>query len=430
MKIQKKYIFKNWGRNIEHITANYAQPETEQELISLVKQHQKIRVTGTGHSWSELCKSSELLINLDKYQKVIQFDKENKTVTVQSGIKLWQLNKYLDKVGFALINLGSIADQSLSGAISTGTHGTGIQFQCLASQILSFNIIKADGEKHYFENGTEAYNAAVISLGCLGIISEIKLEITEAYNLHDITYTEDFDSIVNRIDALIQENDHFKLWWMPPAKEMVVYTYKRTKEKRNDTAFRQFMNDRVISVLGYRTLVKVGNIKNNWRPAINSFLTKQLKGPLNRIEKSYKVFNVPEPPKHRETEWAFDIKNVKELLMDYKKLFNDSNFTFNFIQEIRFTKSDDFWLSECYQRDTIWIGAYNHMDKQWDAILPYFEDFAKRWNGRPHWGKEFLCRKKYLVTQYPKYLDFIAMKNELDPSGKFSNDLTDDLFEN
>jgi hypothetical protein len=188
------------------------------------------------------------------------------------------------------------------------------------------------------------------------------------------------------------------------------------------------LKDEILSVWAYRSLVKVGNLVNRWRNPINRFLTSQMKGPLNRIEKSFMVFNVPEPPRHRETEWAFDVTNVKEILQSYQKLFTETHFTFNFIQEIRFTKGDDFWLSECYQRDTIWIGAYNHEDKQWNDILQTFEEFAKKYNGRPHWGKEFYVRKEYLETKYPKYKEFIEMRRQLDPEGKFLNKLTEELF--
>ena len=154
-----------------------------------------------------------------------------------------------------------------------------------------------------------------------------------------------------------------------------------------------------------------------------------MKGPLDRIEKSYTVYVVPEPPKHRETEWAFDVKDAKELLKEYQQIFSGNmSFSFNFIQEIRFTKGDDFWLSECYKRDTIWIGAYNHPDKQWPAILAYFEAFAMKHNGRPHYGKEFTVRKEYLAQQYPKYADFIVLRKQLDPSNKFGNELIDELF--
>lgn len=428
MKSSSNHTFINWGRNILKSTPLFAQPESEAEIVELIRKHRKIRVVGTGHSWSALCESEELLINLDHYNKILTIDKKAMTATVQAGIKLHQLNELLDKEGLALINLGSIAQQSVAGAISTGTHGSGIGFQCLASQVLEFTLIKADGEKIRLKQGEELFQAAIVNLGCLGLISEMTLQIRDAFQLHDQTYTLPFDEVIEHIDEYIYSHDHFKLWWLPPSKDVVVFTYKRTQEPRNDSRLRQFFKDELLSVLAFRTLVKVGNLVNKWRPAINRLLTSQMKGPLDRIEKSYRVFNVPEPPVHRETEWAFDVSRAKELLGTYREAFSNGTFTFNFIQEIRFTKGDDFWLSECYGRDSIWIGAYNHEDKQWPSILEQFERFAKPFEGRPHWGKEFNVRRDYLETQYPKYADFMRVKKELDPEGKFSNALTDALF--
>ncbi len=427
MKTVAGYSFINWAKNVQCTPVSFAEPETEAEIIELVKNHKKIRVAGTGHSWSAVCETEELLMNLEKYNKVISLDKEAKTITVQAGIKLEMLNAILDKEGLALKVLGSIAKQTIAGAISTGTHGTGIKFQCLASQVLSFSLIKANGEKVFFEKGNEDFNAAVISIGCLGIISEMTLQVVDGFNLHDITYVRNFSDVIANIDEYLA-HDHFKLWWFPPTQKVVVYTYKRTNEKCNDSRMRQILKDEILSVWAYRSMVKVGNVVNRWRNPINRFLTSQMEGPLDRIEKSFKVFNVPEPPKHRETEWAFDVGNVKQLLTDYQKLFTESNFTFNFIQEIRFTKGDDFWLSECYGRDTIWIGAYNHLDKQWNEILKTFEEFAKKNNGRPHWGKEFYVRKEYLQQQYPKYNEFVEMRKQFDPERKFGNRLIDELF--
>ena len=157
-------------------------------------------------------------------------------------------------------------------------------------------------------------------------------------------------------------------------------------------------------------------------------MTRLFKKPLDRIEKSYKVFNVPEPPIHRETEWAFDAKNAKSILTAYKQNLLESKFNFNFVQEIRFTKADDFWLSPSYKRDSLWIGFYNYEHENWNEALPFHEEFAKKFGGRPHWGKEFTIDKDYLNKQYEKFDDFVVLKNEFDSDGKFENEFIKKLF--
>ena len=432
MKSSSNYHFFNWARNQSCVVKNYFQPETEEEIISLIKTQAKIRVVGTGHSWNKICLTNDALVNFDNYNKVLQFDKEALKIKVQAGIKLWQLNEYLDKQGCALKNLGSISEQSIAGAISTGTHGTGINYQILGSQIEEFSIIKADGEKVVVNRETDKdlYLLAVVNLGCLGIISEITLNIVPAFNLHDETYTAKFEDVVNNLDELVENTDHFKLWWFPHTEEVVVYKYTRTQQPVNDSRLRQWFMDELISVNAYRLLLKTGSINRNWRKAINRQLVQNFIKPLNRIEKSFKVFNVPEPPLHRETEWAFDILDAKKLLPEYKNMINASAHRINFLQEIRFTKGDEFALSPCYKRNTLWLGAYNADNFGWNELLTDFEVMAKRYHGRPHWGKEFKdVNSGFLKEAYPMLDNFNLLRQKFDPLNKFANDFILKIFE-
>jgi L-gulonolactone oxidase len=430
MKQQQNYTFTNWAKNVQSVAANFFQPETEEEIITVVKNYPKIRMVGTGHSWSGICATNEALLNLDNYNKITKIDKALKLVTVQAGIKLWHLNNLLDKEGLALLNLGSIDQQSIAGAISTGTHGSGIQFQILGSQMVEFSLIKADGTKHIInkEKDSDLFNACVVNLGCLGVISEITLQVTDAFTLHDYTTTVPFDEVIDNLDDYLKNNDHFKLWWLPPCKDIIVFRYKRTNEKPNDSKLRVFLKDHLLSVIIYRFLVFVAKLFPFIAKPLNTMLTWNMKGPLDRIEKSYKVYVVPEPPLHRETEWTFEISKAKEILRAYKNFITENKYNLNFIQEIRFTKGDDFWLSGCYKRDAIWLGLYNYAHEKWDKVLPEYEAFAKKYNGRPHWGKEFTMDKNYLHQQYEKMADFKKLKEEMDPSGKFENKFISDLL--
>lgn len=425
MKTTPRFNFTNWAGNESCTPANYYQPETEAELISAIRNNPKIRVTGTGHSWNRICLTNDALINLDLYKKVLSVDRDKLQVTLQAGIKLWQLNEYLDTQGLALKNLGSISRQSVAGAISTGTHGTGIGYQILGSQIESFSLIKADGTKLVLhrENDKALFNMALVNLGCLGVISEITLNVVPAFNLHDQTYIARFDDIIDKLDELVAGTDHFKLWWFPHVEEVVVYRYTRTQQPVNDSRFRQWLFDEILSVSAYRLFLKIGNINRDWRRNINRNLVQKFIRPLNRIEKSYKVFNVPEPPIHREAEWAFDLKQAKEILREYKRMINNSKHRINFLQEIRFSRGDDYALSPAYGRDSLWLGVYNADNFGWNELLDDFEVLAKHYQGRPHWGKEFRSPDAaFFKSAYPQYDAFASLRKEMDPTGKFENE--------
>jgi L-gulonolactone oxidase len=430
MQQQANYRFINWAKNESCVAKNFYQPETEEEIIDLVTASAKVRVVGSGHSWNSICHSEEVLLNFDRYNKVLHLDKEKLQVKLQPGMKLWQLNEYLDKEGLALANLGSISDQSVAGAISTGTHGTGIKYQILGSQVEEFSLIKASGGKIrvHRERDKDLFNLSIVNLGCLGIISDITINVVPAFRLQDMTISADFDKTIDVLERFIDYTDHFKMWWFPHTKEIVLYRYSRTQQAANDSRFRQWFMDEFVSVNLYRLLLKLGTIKRPWRKAINNLLVKNFRRPLHRIEKSYKVFNVPEPPLHRETEWGFDVSQAKDLLREYKQMIEHSQHRMNFIQEIRFTKADDFALSPCYGRDTIWLGAYNADNFGWNELLKDFEILARKYNGRPHWGKEFTRDKDYLQSAYPKFEAFNSLRKEFDPDGKFENDYIRKIF--
>ncbi len=427
---QTGYRFTNWAKNESCTAQNFFQPETEEQIVELVQAGSKIRVVGTGHSWNDICLSPDTLINFDRYNNVLHLNREKLQLKVQPGIKLWQLNEYLDSHGLALANLGSVSEQSLAGAVSTGTHGSGINYQILGSQMEEFTLIKSSGEKTtlHRERDKDLFNMCVVNLGCLGIISEITLNVVPAFRLRDLTFVMPFDEALERLDEFIHQTDHFKMWWFPHTERMVIYRYSRTSEQPNDSKVRQWFMDEFISVNMYRLLLKIGSINRHWRIGINKSLVKNFITPLDRIEKSYKVFNVPEPPLHRETEWAFDISVAKELLREYKNMINSSVHRLNFIQEIRFAKADNFTLSGCYGRDTIWLGAYNADKFGWNELLSAFESLAKKSGGRPHWGKEFNADKEYFRSAYPKYEEFNSLRKQFDPGQKFTNRFISNIF--
>lgn len=430
MHFHPNHNFVNWGKNIS-CKQRWYQPETEEEIRQLIEKNEKIRLIGSGHSWSGLCVTHGACVNLDHYNRILNVDLERHQVRAQAGVKMWQLNKELTRYGLALENQGSIDQQSIAGAISTGTHGTGLNFQILGSQLVELTLLKANGEKLIIhkDKDRELYEAAIVNLGALGAIVEVVIQVMPAFCIQDYTTTVSFRELIHDLDFFIENSDHFKMWWLPPSDDIVIYNYKRTQEPANDSRFRRYLKDEMFSVAVYRALVSGGKRFPKMVRHFNRFLTSQMRGPLHRIEESSKVFIVPEPPVHLETEWAFDVRRAKEILTTYRRvLCRTEVFNLSFIQEFRFTKADRFWLSGAHQRDTMWIGLYAYKHENWDSCLEVFEELSKQFEGRPHWGKLFTVQSDYLRKRYLKYDDFVALRKELDPEGKFANPFIENLF--
>lgn len=422
--------FTNWAKNLRFEVAHYHQPDNEAALVELVQRHRRVRLVGSGHSWSPLCLTDEALINLDRYNRVLDIDRERLRVRVQAGIKLWQLNEALDREGLALANLGSIDQQSISGAMATGTHGTGKAFQILASQATAIKWLLADGSTRRIEREQEPdlFDLTAVHLGALGLVLELELAVVPAFRLEERTQVQAFEATLDQLDELLDTTDHLKFWWFGHTDKLIVYRYQRTDAPRNDSRLRQWFMDELISVAIYRSLVRLGNLRRDWRQGINRTLLRLIR-PLHRIEKSYLVYRVPKPPLHRETEWAVDLRQAKTILSEYTKWINASTHRLNFIQEFRFSKADSFALSPAYQRDTLWLSGYNiENGKHWDAFRQDVEQFARSYQGRPHWGKEFDADGAYLQSVYPRWADFLALRQTWDPEQKFINDWLEKLF--
>ena len=391
----------NYGRNVRFTPRERVLPRTVEELAAIIRTATKLRAVGGAHSWSPAIVTDDTLVSLDHMRALIAVDRAKKQVTVQGGMRLRELNAHLDRHGLALANLGSIDSQSMAGVIATGTHGTGRAFSCLSSQVARLELVDGLGERRTLARGDADFAGAVVALGALGVVHTLTFDVVEAFRVHDRTGNEPFDSVIEHIDEYVAKNDHFKLWWTVPGDDVITFRLRRTQEAANDSAARRWFKDRVLSVAVYRSLLTVGQLSGRRLiPAINRFLTREVGKPLERIAVSHLGFLTPVPPVHRESEWAFDVREAQPLLKAWRKLLLSGGHTYNFIQEARFSKGDDLWLSPAYQRDSIWLSLYNIDRNGWDDQLRRFEAFAREHGGRPHWGKEATFDRAYLRAQY------------------------------
>ncbi len=421
---------RNFGNNVVFEPAHVASPRSAEELVAIMKGARKVRVMGARHSWSEAIVTDDTLVSLDEMRQLVELDKEKRVARVQAGMKLFELIAALEAEGMALENLGSISEQSIAGAIATGTHGTGIEFQCLASQVESLRLIDGEGNDRRYDKGEPDFDAVVVGLGSFGVVYEVTVRVVPCFQMHAITDVAPFDDVLARLDAYVRGHDHFKLWWLPPGNDVVLFQNRRTDEPRNDSDFQRWVKDELVAVVVYRSLLAIGKLNRKaFIPGINRFLTKTVSARFERICKSHVGFLTPVPPVHREGEWAFDYANAPRILAAYRKMLLESGHTFNFIQEIRFTKADPFWLSPGYGRDSMWLSLYNvDTDERWNQQLALVDAFAKEHGGRPHWGKEAHFDAAFLRAQYPKLADARALMCAHDPEGKLTNPWISRLF--
>jgi len=406
----------NWSKNVDFNDRAFLQPESLAELQELVRSNAKLRARGTAHCFNEIANTSSYAINLAKMPKTIEVNPESKSVTVAAGLKYGELAPELHKQGWALNNLASLPHISIAGSISTGTHGSGIKNQNLANQVLSLDIVTADGELRHIDRANPAFNALVVGLGLGGVVYQYELKIEPTFEIRQVIYPE------IPLDVLQRNFDQI----MGTAYSVSYFTDWSTAQVGN--LWCKFRDSEVIpeSVGGSAKADK----KFHPIPSVDPVAcTDQLgeSGDWHERLSHFKLEFTPSVGEEIQTEFFVDRKDAAAAIEAVSKLGEEIT-PLLWITELRTIAADDLWLSGAYQRDTLAIHFTWKKDLAIYPVIEKVETALRPFNYRPHWGKVFTADAKYLSTVYPKMSEFKALVEALDPSSKFENTFTRRIF--
>ena len=406
----------NWSKNVDFNDREFYQPESLAELQELVRSNQKIRARGTAHCFNEIANTSSYAVNLAKMPKVIEVNAQNPSVKVSSGLTYGELAPILHSQGWALNNLASLPHISIAGSISTGTHGSGIKNQNLANQVLSLDIVTAEGNIQNIDRTNPAFNALVVGLGLGGIVYQYELKVEPTFKIRQVIYPE------IPLDILQRNFDQI----MGTAYSVSYFTDWGSDRVGN--LWCKFRDDEEIpeSVGGRNKADK----KYHPIPAVDPVAcTEQLgeAGDWHQRLSHFKLEFTPSVGEEIQTEFFIDRKDAAAAIESLTQLSNEIT-PLLWITELRTIAADRLWLSGAYERDTLGI---HFTWKKLDAIYPVVEKVEaalRPFNYRPHWGKVFTADAQYLSTVYPKMSEFKALIAGLDPAKKFENTFTRRIF--
>ena len=417
----------NWAGSFRCQPTAYYQPRGEDEIVAAIEDTRRhggtLRAVGAGHSWSDIVCTDGGLLNLDRHGRVLHVDRQRRQVTVEAGIRLRDLVVALRHHGLALRNLGSVKEQSIAGATATGTHGTGLGFGCLSTQIVSMRLATGTGE--VLDLGPEdgaLFEAARLSLGCLGVVTQVTLQCEEDYDLEERSWTLGFEAGLAALPTLVAQHEHVKLWWLPHTDQIQVYAFRRTVAPRTpklpmEDALEEAINERIFPrVLG------IGGRLKAVVPAINALVAASYFRPRHRVRPYEEIFCLPMPPVHLEAEFGVPLEAASEALRRIRELIEARALRVNFITELRFVAADDLLLSPAHGRDSCQIGAYCAETGDHDAYFRGVEAIARDLDGRPHWAKTFDMGPDWLRRALPRFDDFLDIRQRLDPHDLFVND--------
>jgi len=360
---------------------------------------------------------------------VLSIDRDAMTVRVQAGIRVHDLNTALDREDLALPILGSVSAQSVAGMISTGTHGSSLHHGNLASLVTALRLVTADGTVLELGPRDEYLPAARVGLGALGIITEVTLKVVPAFRLRETLVPTPWLKGRKALIATAREHEFSKVWWIPHADVLQVFTYERTDATETVGRFGQWLDRNVQNRIVFRGLLWCGRMVPSTVPTIHGLVRALNFRPRTRVGRSDRIFNVAMPPIHRETEWALPLERAAEALQILHDLVETAAHPINFIQELRFVKGDDAWMSPAYGRDTVQLGAYVGHGPAAEPFLEAFQAAMMELGGRPHWGKEMPTLSPPIVDRmWPMAPRWRAWARELDPHGQFTNPLLDQVI--
>src|SRR5579884_4025670 len=420
----------NWGGNQRCAPAEVVSPASEAELSEVVRaaarSGQTVKPVGSGHSFTDIATTSGVQVRLDRHDRVLDVDRQSMRVRVQSGITINQLCRELADVGLALPNLGDVGYQTISGAISTGTHGTGARYRGIAEQVVGVSLIIGDGTvvNASADEEPEIWSVARVGLGALGILSTVTLQCVPAFNMHAVEAPMRMDDVLGRLDELVDGNDHFEFYWVPHTRWALTKLNNRTTEApRGLPRHRRVYERIVLENLAFGAACRVGR----WRPALIPRLATAVpsSGKRDFVLRSDKVFTTPRLVRFCEMEYAIPRAEARTALTRLMQAVDDHGLLVSFPVEVRFTAADDIPLSTGYGRDNCYIAVHMYRGMPYDQYFRLVESIMAPLGGRPHWGKMHYRTAADLAPCYPEWDRFQAVRRRLDPDGRFANAYTD-----
>mgnify|MGYP002011965328 FL=1 len=424
---RQKLKWTNWGRNQSCIPEKVVYPCGESDLINTIKQastdHLKVKAVGSGHSFTGIALTTGVQVNLSRYNRIVDVDKEKMQATVQVGKVLSDLNIELWQHGLSMSNLGDIGYQTVAGALSTGTHGSGIKFGCLSSQVVGARVITGEGEivECSKDRDNDTFQSAIVGVGSAGLLSTVTLQLEPAFNLHSVKTVESLESILTNHEQEITNNDHFQYLCYPNDDRAYTKRFNRTTETTtephseswfasNVTGRAKWLIRKNVPLLADRLPGRSsGKYEEDYVARSYSALTFEVSSWVSNVEMEYFI-----PKIHA--------KEAIERILDY---VHKSTLNIWMPIQVRWIAGDDIPMSMCFGRDTTSIAI--HVGS-WEEFEPYFvpvETMLREYEGRPHWGKMHFQTFDTLRELYPKWDIFQQARKQLDPKGIFQNDYTD-----
>ncbi|WP_327343205.1 D-arabinono-1,4-lactone oxidase [Streptomyces europaeiscabiei] len=426
--IGKSGTWRNWAGNVTARPVREVTPATVEELAAAVRQAAeddlRVKAVGTGHSFTAAAATDGVLIRPQLLTGIRKIDREAMTVTVAAGTPLKRLNMALAREGLSLTNMGDIMEQTVSGATSTGTHGTGRDSASIAAQIRGLELVTADGSilTCSATENPDVFAAARVGIGALGIVTAITFAVEPIFLLTAREEPMPFEKVLAEFDELHAENEHFEFYWFP-------HTGSTNTKRNNRSAgpekpvpqLNSWFEDEFLSNGVFQVANWVGQAVPATIPTIAQISSRALSA-RTYTDIPYKVFTSPRRVRFVEMEFAVPREALVDTLRELKAMVDRSKLRVSFPVEVRTAPADDITLSTASGRESAYVAVHMFKGTPYQAYFTAAERIFAAHEGRPHWGKVHTRDMDYFAKVYPRFGEFTALRDRLDPERRFQND--------
>jgi L-gulonolactone oxidase len=421
----------NWARQQRCAPEAIERPRDEDEVREIVARAvhrgQRVKPVGAGHSFTDIACTDGVMVDLRDMSRVLDADRATGVVRVEAGISINRLGAELETRGLALENQGDIDRQAVAGALATATHGTGIRFGNLSSRVEALRLVDGRGEVVELREETDpdGLRAARVGVGALGVVTEVTLRCVPLFTVRRVDEARPLDETLERVDELVDGNDHFEFFVFPYSGRALTRTSERTGEDPRPVDERRlWVQEYLVENTVLELFSRAGRLAPPLIPALNRTLPR-LGSRTVKVDRSWRVYASRRAVRFTEMEYAVPREAGREALERVLGLIERRSLPVNFPIEFRFAAGDDALLSTAHGRDTCYIAVHQSRGMEFETYFRAVERIMDDYGGRPHWGKRHYQTAATLAGRYPEWERFQAARARLDPEGAFANDYVD-----
>lgn len=384
-----------------------------------------LKAVGSGHSFSGIAVAPGVLLDLSDLRGLVSVDRDRHRVRLRGGTRLWEVPRLLAPHGLAMTNLGDIDRQTIAGAISTGTHGTGARFGGLATQVTGVVLVTADGAVRRIdeEHEPELLPAVALALGALGVIVEVELQCVPAFLLEAVEKPEPLEAVLDGLGERIAASDHFEFYWFAGTATASTKTHTRLPEsapRRSLPRARRWVDETLMANGVYRATCAAATLAPPLASPVNRIAARTF-ADRSYTDVSWRAFTQSRTVRFREMEYAVALDQVVPAFRAVRALIAERRWRISFPIEVRAAAADDLWLSTAGGRATGYLAVHRYWREDPTEYFGAVEQVMRAHGGRPHWGKEHGLAADELRERYPRFDDFVALRDRLDPARMFGN---------